>query len=72
MFSRAGQPVHRVRSNGSGGFRVLLAPGRYTVRTVAEPARRVSPSHVIVPLEGFVRVTLVVGDAGHRMSTPGR
>ena len=71
-FSRAGQPAHRVRSNRDGGFRVLLAPGRYTVRSAVEPAKRVSPSVVTVPSKGFVRVTLVIGDAGHRISTPGR
>ena len=48
VFSRAGNRL-------TGAFqrqrrlRVLLAPGRYTVRAVAEPARRVSPSHVTVP-----------------------
>ena len=72
VFSRAGQPAHRVRSNGNGGFRVLLAPGRYTVRATVEPATRVSPSVVTVPREGFFQVTLVVGDAAHRISTPGR
>ena len=51
---------------------MLFTPGRYRVRAVVEPAKPVSPSHVTVPLAGFVRVTLVVGAAAHRISTPGR
>jgi hypothetical protein len=72
VFSRSGQPSRRVRSNEDGGFRVLLKPGRYTVRAAADPAKPVRPSAVAVPLTGFVRVTLVIGAGAHRISTPGR
>ena len=68
VFSRIGHPPRRVRSNGDGGFRLLLKPGRYTVRAAATP---VSPGAVTVPLNGFVRVTLVIGAGAHRISAPG-
>jgi hypothetical protein len=60
-----------VRSNGDGGFRVLLKPGRYTVRAAADQTKPVSPSAVTVPVTGFVRVTLVIGSGAHRISSPG-
>jgi hypothetical protein len=72
VFSRAGHAPRRVRSNGDGGFRVLLKPGRYTVRAAVDPAKPVSPSALTVPLKGFVRVTLVIGTGAHRISAPGR
>lgn len=72
VFSRVGHPPRRVRSNEDGGFRVLLKPGRYTVRAAVDPAEPVRPSAVTVPLKGFVRVTLVIGTGAHRISAPGR
>ena len=50
VFSRVGHPPRQVRSNGDGGFRVLLKPGRYTVRAAVDPAEPVRPSAVTVPL----------------------
>jgi hypothetical protein len=70
VFSHVGHPSRRVRSDGDGRFRVLLKPGRYTVHAAVDPAKRVSPSAVTVPLQGFVRVTLVIGNGAHRISTP--
>ena len=70
-FSRAGYRTRQARSNGDGAFRVVLAPGRYQVRAAADPATPVRPAVVTVPATGFVRVTLVVGSADHRVSAPG-
>jgi len=63
VFSRAGQPAHRVRSDDEGHFKVRLKPGRYRVRAGASPTR-VLPFAVIVPLKGFARVTITVGSPG--------
>jgi hypothetical protein len=63
LFSRAGQPAHRVRSDDEGRFKLRLTPGRYRVRAGAS-ATRVMPFEVIVPLTGFRRVTITVGSPG--------
>ena len=63
VFSRVGQPAHRVRSDADGRFKLRLTPGRYRVRAGAS-ATRVMPSAVIVPLKGFARVTVTVGSPG--------
>jgi hypothetical protein len=63
VFSRVGQPAHRVRSDADGRFKLRLKPGRYRVRAGASAAR-VMPFAVIVPLKGFARVTITVGSPG--------
>jgi hypothetical protein len=63
VFTRVGQPAHRVRSNDEGQFRLRLAPGRYRVLAGAS-ASRVIPSAVVVPGKGFARVTITVGSPG--------
>jgi hypothetical protein len=63
VFSRAGQPMHRVRSGDDGRFKLRLKPGRYRVRAGDSPMR-VAPFAVIVPLQGFARVTITVGSPG--------
>lgn len=60
VFSRVGQPAHRVRSDANGRFKLRLTPGRYRVRAGAS-ATRVRPFEVIVPLKGYARVTITVG-----------
>jgi hypothetical protein len=63
VFSRVGQPTHRVRSDDEGRFKLRLTPGRYRVRAGAA-ATRVMPAAVTVPLTGFARVTITVGSPG--------
>jgi len=60
VFSRVGKPAHRVRSDADGRFKLRLAPGRYRVTTGDSPTR-VRPLAVIVPLNGYARVTVTVG-----------
>jgi len=63
VFSRSGQPAHRVRSDADGRFKLRLTPGRYRVRAGAS-AMRVRPYEVIVPLKGYARVTITLGSPG--------
>ena len=59
VFTRPGQVQHRARSDADGHFRIRLAPGRYSVRSVVTDART-APASVVVPKRGFARVTITV------------
>ena len=70
VFWQAGRKAHSVRSNVQGGFRLLLAPGRYRVRAVVTPAQPITPVTVVVPARGFVRTTFLVGAQKHVVPPP--
>lgn len=62
VFTRAGQVPHRTRSDTDGRFSLRLAPGRYRVRAVVAGAVT-QPTAVVVPRQGFARLTVTVAAA---------
>ena len=67
VFSRRGRDVARVRTGPRGGYRLLLAPGLYDVRTATHPSvgRGLSPRTVRVPRGRVARVNFAL-DTGIR------
>jgi hypothetical protein len=64
-FFRNGMRVARSTTNRLGRYRVLLAPGAYTVKLARRPAAPMQPSRVVVPRTGIRRVDLTY-DSGIR------
>ena len=65
MFYRQGRKVARTTTNRDGRYRVLLAPGAYTVKLWRRPAVRVEPARVVVRSSGIRRVDFTY-DSGMR------
>src|SRR3954465_4975799 len=67
VFTRAGRVAKRITTNGAGGYRVLLAPGIYTVTSsVALPPRgHVTPPSVRVYAGRVRHVDFVVASGIH-------
>jgi hypothetical protein len=62
-FTRAGRPAVRVRTGSGGAYRIVLAPGAYSV--TASAGRRIDPHAVRVTSGTFRRVDLAI-DTGIR------
>jgi len=66
VFTRSGQAVRRhTKTSGAGGYRIVLAPGVYTVSSPEAPAPRgrVTPTKVRVYAGRLRRVNFVLSPA---------
>ncbi len=65
-FTRRGSPARHVVTKSDGTYRIVLAPGHYTVRVVPRSRiERLSPATVVVPAGAFARQRFVI-DTGIR------
>jgi hypothetical protein len=67
VFSRLGRDVGRTRSGADGRYRIALAPGYYTVRTVERIgiSQKIRPANVHVRQAHFDRLDFAI-DTGIR------